>query len=83
MTNRQGNFMRIIASIETSMGEFTTQEITEWSDRVWKGFSSSHVVQMLNLLIQKGLVQRNRHGKYAFAMHLMVEFLQCQTEQGM
>lgn len=75
MTNRQGDFMRVIASIETSMGEFTTQEITKWSDRVWKCFSSSHVVQMLNLLIQKGLVQRNRHGKHAFAMHLMVEFV--------
>ena len=83
MTDRQRDFMRVIANIETSEGEFTAQEITEQSGQdMEKSFSSSSVVQMLNVLIQKGFVQRNRHGKYAFALPLMAEFVRRQTERG-
>ena len=83
MTNRQRDLMRVIASIETSEDEFTTQEIAERSGRdMEKSFSTSSIVQMLNVLIQKGFVQRNRHGKYAFALPLMAGFVRRQTERG-
>ena len=83
MTDRQRDFMRVIANIETLEGEFTAQEITERSGQdMEKGFSTSSVVQMLNVLIQKGFVQRNRHGKYALALPLMAEFVRRQTERG-
>ncbi len=82
MTDRQRDFIRVIANIETLEGEFTAQEIAEQSGKdLEKSFSASHVVQMLNLLIQKGFVQRNRHGKYALALPLMAEFVQRQTGQ--
>lgn len=83
MTDRQRDFMRVIANIEAPKDEFTAQEIAERSGQyLEKSFSTSHVVQMLNLLIQKGFIQRNRHGKYAFALPLMDEFVQRQTERG-
>ena len=81
MTDRQRDFMRVIANIETQEDEFTAQEIAERSGKdLEKSFSASHVVQMLNLLTQKGFIQRNRHGKYAFALPLMAEFVKRQTE---
>ena len=40
-----------------------------------KPFSRSHINQMLASLITSGLVYRDRHGKYLFAVPLMADFI--------
>ena len=44
-----------------------------------KPFSSSHVSQMLVTLSAQGLVYKNRHGKYSFAVPLLGRFIGRQT----
>ncbi|HET8546686.1 MAG TPA: hypothetical protein VFL57_01710 [Bryobacteraceae bacterium] len=44
-------------------------------------FKNSHVNQMLAALQEKGLVYRNRHGKYLFAVPLFGQFIRRQVRQ--
>jgi hypothetical protein len=75
-TDRQRELLRVIASLEGSGEEFTVQEIVALSSRILdKGFSSSHVNQMLVALADMGLVYKNRHGKYSFAVPLFGDFI--------
>lgn len=76
-TDRQRDLMRLIASLATSDKEFKVQEIVEASkaEKNIKDFSPSHVTQTLGSLIEKGLIYRNRHGKYIFAVPLMADFI--------
>ncbi len=78
-TDRQQEFMYVISSLDNSDSEFTTQEIVSASKTALeKGFSSSHATQILSALVEKGLIYRNRHGKYSFAVPLMAAFIQRQ-----
>ena len=82
-TDRQQEFMKVIASLDSAEAEFTTQEIVTESKRVLKkGFSPSHATQILSALLEKGLVYRNKHGKYCFAVPLMHEFISRQEVPG-
>ena len=45
-----------------------------------KPFSSSHVSQMLATLCDMGLVYKNRHGKYSFAVPLLGRFIMRQKD---
>lgn len=79
-TDRQRELLSIIASLDNCDGEFTVQEIVESSAiQLLKGFSSSHVSQMLATLSNAGLVYKNRHGKYSFAVPLMAGFVRRQA----
>ena len=40
-----------------------------------KPFGSSHVNQMLSALAAQGLVFKNRHGKYSFAVPLLAGYI--------
>jgi hypothetical protein len=76
VTDRQQELLYVIATLETSEGEFTVQEIVAQAHRVLeKPFSRSHINQMLSSLISSGLVYRDRHGKYLFAVPLMADFI--------
>lgn len=78
-TDRQQEFMYVISLLDNSNNEFTTQEIVSQSkESLSKGFSSSHATQILSALVEKGLIYRNRHGKYSFAVPLMAAFIQRQ-----
>ena len=82
-TDRQQEFMKVIASLDTANEEFTTQEIVASSKKILKkGFSPSHATQILSALLDKGLVYRNKHGKYSFAVPLMHEFILRQRVAG-
>ena len=82
-TDRQQEFMKVIATLDTANAEFTTQEIVAASKRVLKkGFSPSHATQILSSLLEKGLVYRHRHGKYSFAVPLMGDFISRQVVAG-
>ena len=70
VTDRQRDLLRVIATLESHEDEFTIQEIVAASRASGKGkqFSASHVNQMLVALSGAGLVYKNRHGKYSFAV---------------
>ena len=75
VTDRQQELLYVIASLETR-DEFTVQEIVARAQEVLeKPFGRSHINQMLTALITAGLVYRDRHGKYLFAVPLMADFI--------
>ena len=77
-TDRQRQLMYAIASLTNCDREFTVQEIVEASKGLNKPFSSSHVNQMLSTLINMGLIYKNRHGKYSFAVPLLGQYIRRQ-----
>lgn len=80
-TDRQRDLLRAIAHLENCDEEFTVQDVVEKSKELLKNpFSSSHVNQMLAALSKNGLVYKNRHGKYSFAVPLFGQFILRQTE---
>ena len=62
------------------VGELCTisQIVTESRTSLQKGFKPSHVNQMLASLSASGLIYKNRHGKYMFAVPLLHEFIRRQ-----
>jgi hypothetical protein len=75
-TDRQREMLTIIAHLETSESEFTVQEIAAKSKEMSeKPFTPSHISQMLVSLCNAGLVYKNRHGKYSFAVPLLGRFI--------
>jgi len=75
-TDRQRELLGVIASLDTSDEEFTVQEIVAKSKGISvKPFRASHVSQMLHALCDAGLVYKNRHGKYSFAVPLLGRFI--------
>lgn len=83
-TDRQRELLIVIAQLETSESEFTVQEVAEKSKAVLeKSFSPSHANQMLSTLSECGLIYKNRHGRYSFAVPLLGKFIlrQCGLDQ--
>jgi hypothetical protein len=75
-TDRQRELLSVIAHLDTCDEEFTVQEIVAKSKQTGtKPFRASHVSQMLGALFDAGLVYRNRHGKYSFAVPLLGRFI--------
>jgi hypothetical protein len=75
-TDRQRELLGVIAQLDTCDEEFSVREIVEKSKNVSaKPFRASHVSQMLVALCDAGLVYRNRHGKYSFAVPLLGQFI--------
>lgn len=80
-TDRERDLLTVIASLESCDKEFTVQEVVQKSkEQLEKGFSSSRVSQMLSKLGDAGLVYKNRHGRYAFAVPLLGQFILRQTD---
>ncbi len=80
-TDRQRELMIVISRLDSSDSEFTVQEVVQESRRVLdKPFGSSHVSQMLAALASQGLVYKNRHGKYSFAVPLLGRFIRRQAQ---
>ena len=75
LTDRQRDLLNVIASLESSDGEFTVQEIVAQSKFTEQAFSNSHVNQMLLALVAKGMIFKNRHGKYVLAVPLLGEYI--------
>lgn len=80
-TDRQRQLLQVIASLSNCDYEFTVQEVVNASKRMLdKAFSSSHANQMLSSLSDSGLIYKNRHGKYSFAVPLLSGFIRRQSE---
>jgi len=79
VTDRQRDLLLTIAVLDQPEKEFTVQEIVEKSrEKLPKPFSGSHTNQMLASLTNAGLVYKNRHGKYSFAVPLLGQFIRRQ-----
>jgi hypothetical protein len=79
-TDRQQEFMKVVATLPNSDDEFTVQEIVNASpDILKKGFSPSMTNQMLLALIERGLIYRSRRGGYRFAVPLLGGFINRQS----
>ena len=81
-TDRQRELLTVAAVLEKSDTEFSVQEVAEKSrEMLDKPFSASHTNQMLSTLINAGLINKNRHGKYSFAVPLLDRFVRRQREE--
>ena len=81
-TDRQRELLSVIASLDHCDDEFTVQQAVEQSQQVpRKPFSASHVNQMLAALAARGLVFKNRHGRYSFAVPLLGGYIRRQTQE--
>ena len=78
LTDRQRDLLFCISELAHADEEFTISEIVEASKKATrvKSFVAGDVSQMLPRLIEKGLVYKNRHGRYAFAVPLFARFIQ-------
>lgn len=77
-SDRQRELLSIIASLDSCSEEFSVQEIVVQSKSTDNPFSSSHVNQMLSNLTSKGLIYKNRYGKYSFSVPLLDRFIKRQ-----
>ncbi len=85
-TDRQRELLIVIAHLDGCESQFTVQEVVEKSKELEKSskllkkaFSPSHVSQMLSTLCKTGLIYKNRHGKYSFAVPLLGRFIRRQV----
>ena len=81
-TDRQRDLLSVISQLKNCETKFTVQEIVEESRKTSDNpFSSSHVNQMLLALTSQGLVFKNRHGMYSFAVPLLGRFIKRQASE--
>lgn len=79
-TDRQRELLLVVAHLDCS-DEFKVLEVVEKSKELLDNpFGSSNVNQMLNTLISQGLIFRNRHGKYSFAVPLLDRYIKREHE---
>lgn len=79
-TDRQRELLLVVAHLDCS-DEFKVLEVVEKSKELLDNpFGSSNVNQMLNTLISQGLIFRNRHGKYSFAVPLLDRYIKREYE---
>src|SRR5262249_48716714 len=75
LTDRQRDLLYCTAHLQYADREFTISEIVEISKALNKRFTGGDVSQMLPRLIDKGLIYKNRIGKYCFAVPLFSRFI--------
>jgi Cdc6-like AAA superfamily ATPase len=76
ITDRQKELLTVIANLDEPDDEFTIQELVEKSkEMLAKPFSASHANQMLASLAERGMIYKNRVGKYSFAVPLLGRFI--------
>jgi len=78
-TDRQRDLLFVIAELTNCNEEFTVAEIRQKAKNILKKqISSSQINQLLASLICSGLIYKNRHGKYSFAVPLLGEYIKRQ-----
>ena len=76
ITDRQRELLWVIANLDHPDEEFTIQELVEEARKILtKTFSPSHANQMLVSLAERGMIYKNRLGKYSFAVPLLGRFI--------
>ena len=75
-TDRQRDLLFVISQLPDCDHEFTVQEIVEQSRKApGNSFGGSHANQMLAALARQGLIFKNRHGSYSFAVPLLGNYI--------
>jgi hypothetical protein len=75
-TDRQRQLLWVVAHVKNSNAEFTVQDVAgKTSEMLKRGFSPTHISQMFKKLSDIGMVHRNRHGRYSFAVPLLGRFI--------
>ena len=78
-TDRQRELLHVVAHLNNCDEEFTVQEVVEKSkEMLQNSFGSSHVNQMFGTLSSAGLIYKNRHERYSFAVPLPGQFIRRQ-----
>lgn len=81
VTDRQRELLKLIAQLNSAEEEFAVQDICSLSKKsTITTFSPSNVNQMLLKLVEGGMVYKNRHGKYSFAVPMLSDFIRRQIE---
>jgi hypothetical protein len=76
ITDRQRELLWVIANLKRPDDEFTIQELVEKARQLLpKTFSPSHANQMLASLAERGMIYKNRQGRYSFAVPLLGRFI--------
>jgi hypothetical protein len=76
ITDRQRELLWAVANLDHPDDEFTIQELVEKAKQLLpKTFSPSHANQMLVSLAERGMIYKNRLGKYSFAVPLLGRFI--------
>jgi hypothetical protein len=76
ITDRQRELLWVVAHLPRCDEEFTILELKEKARELLpKAFSASHANQMLASLAEKGMIYKNRMGKYSFAVPLLGRFI--------
>ena len=76
ITDRQRELLWAIANLDHPDEEFTIQELVERGRQLLsKTFSPSHANQMLASLAERGMIYKNRLGKYSFAVPFLGRFI--------
>lgn len=81
VTDRQRELLGVVSQLETCETEFTVNEVVVKAKEVIENpFTASHVNQMFSSLSDAGIVFKNRHGKYSFAVPLLRGFIKRQLK---
>jgi uncharacterized glyoxalase superfamily protein PhnB len=76
VTDRQRELLSVVAQLPNSDEEFTPHDVVARSKEILaKPFNASHVSQMFSSLCDAGMMYRNRHGRYSFAVPLLGRFI--------
>lgn len=76
ITDRQRELLWVVAHLEHADEEFTILELTKTAkELLHKSFSASHANQMLASLSERGMIYKNRLGRYSFAVPLLGRFI--------
>ena len=75
LTDRQRQLLEAIARPEDPDAEFTLADAVERSRVLEKPFGASHVHQILSSLGDRGLIYKDRRGRYRFALPLLGRFV--------
>lgn len=82
ITDRQRELLWVVAQLDSPDEEFTILELTEKAKAILsRPFSPSNASQMLTSLAERGMIYKNRFGKYSFAVPLLGRFITRTHEQ--
>ena len=75
-TARQRDLLAVVAQLDRADEHFTVREIVEKARELpGKAFSNSHVNQLLSALGAQGLVLKDGHGRYLFAVPMLAGYV--------
>lgn len=83
ITSRQRDLLSIAAKLENANSFFSIQDIVSKSNELasGQGFKPSYVNQILNRMIETGLIFKSRHGEYSFAVPLLADYIKRQASK--